>query len=266
MDKIAYRAVSVEDLSPSLIPPHVVHAAGSTDVAFARNSPRAAVRQTLEATAALLARCAETFGFRRFILLSTQSVYGKPWRLPVVEDEPLQPRSLYGAMKASQEHLARASHYEYGLSVAVLRMSAIYGPMERTGALVSNFLNASLRGTEHRIEGEGTQSRDLLYVDDAVRTILAALSKEGADCTTFNVGSGKETTILELADATNRIAADFGRCSARRVFLLGRKAEEGRLPFNIERARDVLCHDPRTGLDDGLRKEARWILDRTPSP
>ena len=145
---------------------------------------------------------ARTAGARRVVLASSCAVYGEDAPLPVQESAPPDPTSPYAAQKAASEMYLRIYHRLHGLETVVLRYFNIYGPRQNPdgdyAAAIPRFVRACVDGEAPRIFGDGEQTRDFVFVADAVRANLLAASAAGAAGGTFNVASGVETTVNEL--------------------------------------------------------------------
>jgi len=147
-------------------------------------------------------------GVRRFVFASSAAVYGEGNRLPLKEDSTLRSLSPYAASKVAGESLCRAYAECYGLSTASLRFFNIYGPgSERSSytGVIAKFLSDIHRGNVLTVFGNGEQSRDFVYVEDAVDAIIQALETKRLKGDAFNVCSGKPTSINELVKILNKV-------------------------------------------------------------
>ena len=143
----------------------------------------------------------------RFVYLSTCAVYGEPEYLPIDEAHPTSPVSPYAASKLAAEHYCMAFQQAYGLKTVILRPFNVYGLRQNDG-VVARFIQRVKKGDLPIIYGNGGQTRDFVYVWDAVDAILLALKHDGAVGKVFNLGTGKATTVNELAGLLLRI---FGK-------------------------------------------------------
>jgi len=140
----------------------------------------------------------------RFVYLSTCAVYGEPEYLPVDEAHPTNPISPYAASKLAAEHYCKAFQQAYGLKTTILRPFNVYGSRQNDG-VVAQFVQRMKKGELPIVYGNGRQTRDFLYVLDAVDAIMLALKHDGAVGEVFNVGTGKATTVNELGRLLLRI-------------------------------------------------------------
>jgi UDP-glucose 4-epimerase len=180
--------------------PHVVfHLAAQIDVRRSVADPSTDVHVNVGGTAAVL-EAARRAGAWRIVLASTASVYGDPRAVWTPEDSPVEPLSPYGASKAAAETYMRLFRRLHGISTLSLRMSNVYGPRQNpngASGVVAIFSAAARDGRAAVIYGDGLQTRDYLYVGDAVDAFMAAAHSrtEGV----LNISTGVETTLLELA-------------------------------------------------------------------
>jgi UDP-glucose 4-epimerase len=181
----------------------------------------------------------------RVIFSSSQSVYGKPFSLPVTEDHPCQPSSTYGRTKLAAELHCR-SFSLLGTPVVILRISTVYGPGQTRANIVSDFVKFARSMKRINVYGSLDRSEDLVYVDDVVAALCSALLVESS-FEVINVGGGRETPVYDLA-----------RMIGEKVGVpVGTVAEEGfpprRMFLCIDKARTLLNYNPRP-LEDGLAK------------
>jgi UDP-glucose 4-epimerase len=169
---------------------------------------------------------------------------------PAPEDSPLQPVSPYGIAKLCAEEYLRGWNRIHGLSHVVLRFANVYGPRQDSsleGGVVAIFLERMARGEETLIFGDGMQTRDFVYVGDVVGALLAAAGHDGG---TFNIGTGEETTVLEL----HRLCAEVSGSKAEPAFEPARLGDARRSVLDVARARDELGWKSTTTLAEGLRR------------
>jgi UDP-glucose 4-epimerase len=195
---------------------------------------------------------ARTAGARRVVLASSCAVYGEDAPLPVQESAAPDPTSPYAAQKAASEMYLRIYHRLHGLETVVLRYFNIYGPRQNPdgdyAAAIPRFVRACVDGEAPRIFGDGEQTRDFVFVADAVRANLLAASAAGAAGGTFNVASGVETTVNELVGTIARITGFPGQAHYS-------SARAGDIPRSVadpELARRGLGFEVEVGLEEGL--------------
>jgi len=197
------------------------------------------------------------------VYTSTTSVYGNPRALPITEDEPTNILSPYAASKFAAESYCRAFIEMYGLPIVMVRYSNVYGPNQSPKnpycGVVSRFLLAGLQGAPLCIHGSGLQTRDFTYIDDAVRATLLAAVTPRAVGDVFNVGSGVETSVRELA----RLVGSLVNGAARVEYIDRRDIDNvQRRVVNIEKARRILRWVPETPLERGLAATMEWLRNQ----
>ena len=129
-------------------------------------------------------------------------VYDRADRGGIDEDHPTKPASPYAASKLAGEALTLSYHHAYGLPTTVVRPFNTYGPFQRSvgeGGVVAIFTRRSILGEELQVFGDGTQTRDLLYVEDCARFVVAALASDAALGRVLNAGTGADVSINALA-------------------------------------------------------------------
>jgi UDP-glucose 4-epimerase len=195
----------------------------------------------------------------RVLYTSSSSIYGNPRHLPITEDETPLTFSPYAVSKLAAENYCTAFYETYGVAVSALRLSNVYGPKQNPAnpycGVVSRFISAVGSGKPIMIHGDGLQTRDFTFVDDVVEAAMFALVSPHADGMVFNVGSGIETSILELARqiaVTVGAEADIAYVDRRDIDNIRRRV------LNIERIRSRLRWQPRTPLHAGIRKTVAW--------
>ena len=163
--------------------------------------PRAAVEVNIIGTFNVLEACVEV-GIKKVVAASSSSVYGDGTYFPTDESHPFNNDLFYGATKVADEQLLRAFHKKYGLDYIGFRYLNVYGPRQQFDSaymdVINHFLNRIDAGESPVIHGDGTQTLDLVFVEDVARANIAALR---SDITNefFNVASGVETSLNELA-------------------------------------------------------------------
>ncbi len=192
----------------------------------------------------------------RIVFSSTGgAIYGECER-PAPEDAPRRPLAPYGTSKlAGEEYLATYNRLHETRHVT-LRYGNVYGPRQDPhgeAGVVAIFFNRLLSGEQPKIFGDGSQTRDYVYVADVVRATLAAAELDGG---VFNVGTGRETSVVELSELCRRVA---GKEDVEPVFAPPRPGELQRSVLDISRAVDELGWRPEHSLEDGLRETWEWM-------
>ncbi len=197
----------------------------------------------------------------RIVYSSSASVYGNPRSIPINEDDGLWTLSPYAVSKLGGENYCTAFAESYGLRVATVRFSNVYGPHQRPdnpySGVVSKFLVEAHAGRPITIHGDGEQTRDYTFIDDAVDATLLAAIHPRAEGEVFNVGTGIETSV-------NRLAASIGTALGTEIDVqhVDRRDIDNirRRVVNIEKIRRMLRWTPQYTLERGLEQTVEWYL------
>ncbi len=235
----------------------VFHAAARNIVVSTRN-PREDYETNIGGTLNVLL-AARTAAVRRVIYTSSTSVYGNPRYLPINEDDPLSLLSPYAVSKLAGENYCMAFYESYGLPATAVRYSNIYGPGQDPAnpycGVVAKFAEALFAGRAPVIHGDGSQTRDFPFIDDPVRATLLAATSERALGEVFNVGTGVETSVNQLADLLIRLTGSRvlpTHSDRRDVDNIRRRV------VNIEKTRRALRWVPEVTLEEGIRRTVEW--------
>ena len=178
----------------------VLHLAASISVQESIDDPSTTFENDVVGTFNVLEAAREVGA--RVLFMSTCMVYDRADDRGIDEEHPTRPASPYAAAKLSGEALTLSYFHAYGLPTAVIRPFNTYGPFQRSvgeGGVVAIFTRRSLLGEALRIYGDGTQTRDLLYVEDCARFVVAALASDRAVGRILNAGTGHDVSVNELA-------------------------------------------------------------------
>jgi UDP-glucose 4-epimerase len=202
---------------------------------------------------------------RRVVSTSSSSVYGGATTVPTPEASSVRPRSPYAVSKLAGELYARVYWELHGLETISLRLFNVFGPRQRPdspyAAVIPLFLQALHSGKQPQIHGDGHQSRDFTYVDDAVAGYLAAASAPAGQCAgrTYNVAGGREVTILQLLDELQSILA----VSAQPRHVEARPGDVRRSRADCSAAATDLRWTPKIGLHEGLARTVAWFGEQS---
>lgn len=192
-------------------------------------------------------------GVGRIVYSSTGgAIYGDADVHPTPETSPLRPLAGYGQSKYAGEGYCSLYERLHGLSSIVLRYANVYGPRQDPlgeGGVIAIFCGHLKAGTRPKIFGDGTQTRDYTYVGDIVAANLLAAGAPTTGC--FNIGTGHETSVLDLVETMAPLSANGG---LHPEFAPARPGEVQRSVLDATRARDALGWRPEVPLGEGLRR------------
>ncbi|HET8787617.1 MAG TPA: NAD-dependent epimerase/dehydratase family protein [Actinomycetes bacterium] len=240
-------------------PEVVYHLAAQIDVRRSVADPLHDARVNVLGTIAL-AKAALEAGCRRLVFASSGgTVYGEPdpAALPIDERYPPRVTNPYGVSKRSAEDYLASLADLHGLEPVSLRLGNVYGPRQDPhgeAGVVAIFCNRLLAGEPVTIFGDGRQTRDYVFVEDVVDAFVAGGQHPDAPGARVNIGTGVETSVLELYDALRGVAG-FG---AEPEFAPARPGELARIALDSAEAGRVLGWRSRVGLADGLARTWAW--------
>lgn len=192
-------------------------------------------------------------GVKRVVFASSGALYGEQPTQPVSESLAPKPNSPYGVSKIAAEYYVSTLGALYSIETVALRIFNTYGPGQDLPPsyppVIPHLLKQAQTGGSMVLFGDGTQTRDFVYLDDVVEALVAASTAANVNRAVINIGSGQEVSINELA-------AVIARVVGRRPNLLHNRSQSGgvsRLVADVRLARELLGWMPRTGLERGLR-------------
>jgi len=197
----------------------------------------------IEATQVLLEAIAQNSRIERVVYASSSSVYGDNVEMPMKEDALPQPVSPYGVTKLAAEQLCYLYHVNHGVPTVSLRYFTVYGPRQRPDMGFYKFLRAALREEPINLYGDGEQTRDFTYVQDAAGVTIAAATKS-VPGRVYNIGGGSRVSM-------NHVLEIIGRVSGRKLSVTREEAQKGDMRHtyaDTTLARRDLGFAPRVGL------------------
>jgi UDP-glucose 4-epimerase len=222
----------------------------------------------VNATATLnLLEAARDAGVRRFVYVSSSEIYGTAQTVPMTEQHPAWPMTVYGAAKLAGERYTDAYWRTYGFPTVVIRPFNAFGPRSHhegdCGEVIPKFMLRAMAGRPLVVHGDGTQTRDFTYVADTARGILLAATAEKAVGETINLGQGKEISINQLAEA---VGAATGRNDLDIRHGAPRPGDVLRLYSDSRKAAELLGFRPEISLREGLSRLRAWYESSGLSP
>ena len=206
-------------------------------------------------------------GVQRFVFTSSSEVYGTARQVPMTEEHPTFPHTVYGSSKLAAECYTRAFHETYSFPSIVLRPFNSFGPRSHhegdSGEVIPKFLLRCLAGKPLIVFGDGKQTRDFTYVSDTVRGIILASSVDAAVGKTINIGSGTEITVGELAETVKQVS---GKPLCEIKHEASRPGDVLRLFADVSKAKQLLGFECQTSFTKGLNSLRDWYLNQDSSP
>jgi len=231
----------------------VIHEAAITSVPLSVKNPKLTFEVNSAGTLNLLEASAGA-GVRRFVFASSCAVYGEAKKVPISEEEPPMPLSPYAKSKLDAEGHCLKFYNERGLETVILRYFNVYGPRQASGeyaGVMMKFLDRLSRGLPPVIYGDGEQTRDFVYVSDAVEATLLALNCKRCPGEVFNIGSGREVSINRLCDIFQR---EMNRRDLKPVYRSARKGDIRRSRADISKAERILGYRPKVSIETGIKR------------
>ena len=231
----------------------VYHLAARVLVAESILYPREYNEANVSGTVALLEAMRDV-GIPRLIFTSSGALYGDQTKQPVAESAIPNPLSPYAVSKLAAEHYVQTIGSLWGTTAVVLRIFNAYGPgqplLPSHSSVIPRFVSQALGGGSLVIFGDGTQTRDFVYVSDVVEALIAALTLDSSQHVTINVGSGTEVTIYQLAQEVLSLT----HSSSNTIYSPVGSGGVSRLQADLKVARKVLSYTPKVTLREGLQR------------
>ncbi len=234
---------------------HVVHLGAYAGVRYSVEQPQVYQQVNVGGTLALL-EAVRQHPVKRFLLVSSSTVYGRGAGIPFTEDAPLGiPASPYGATKRAAELLGLTYHQLHGIPVVCLRPFSVYGPRLRPDLALTIFADAIERGQTMPLYGDGSIRRDYTHVQDICDGMISALSAAGIAGETINLGHSEP---VEIRQVIQLLEAALGKKA-----LIDRRPQRPEdLPVtfaDLRKAQRLLGYAPRVPLEEGVRQFCQWF-------
>ncbi|MGB5158363.1 SDR family oxidoreductase [Desulfobacterium sp. N47] len=202
-------------------------------------------------------------GVKRLVFAASAAAYGNNPLLPKKEDMKPEPESPYGLAKVTSEQYLALFSKLYGLETVNLRYFNVYGPRQDPGSMysgvISRFVEAVLKGESPTVYGDGSQTRDFVFVEDIVQANLLAMHTPGIGCgEIFNIGSGKQTSLLDLLE----ILKDITGSDFEIKFAESRQGDIKHSVADITLAVQKLSYSPKYDVQTGLKRLVDYVVGR----
>jgi UDP-glucose 4-epimerase len=240
----------------------IVHLAANTGVIPSIDNPLLDCETNVIGTVRTL-EAARAASVERFVLASSGAPLGAQ-EPPIHEEKVPRPVSPYGASKLSGEAYCSAYHGSFGLKTVAFRFGNVYGPgSTHKGSVVAKFIKQAMAGETVTIFGDGSQTRDFIYIEDLVDALVLATKVErGGEI--FQIATGGETTVNEVAELLKKALVDAGlRMDIR--YDAPRAGEVIRNYSDISKAKSILGWEPRRSLEQGLAETVKWFIEQRSS-
>ena len=258
--KLSVSSLAFADYLKKIKPDVVFHLAAQINVRRSVENPIEDANTNIMGTLTLI-HVAKEIGIKKIVFSSSGGVmYPETARMPYAEKIPAEPFSPYGISKRASEMYLAFAHKLHGIPYVALRYANVYGPRQNAkgeAGVISIFSTLMLAQKPTVINGTGKQTRDFVYVGDVVRANLLAAQKDVVG--EFNIGTGHETSL-------NTLFKKLARLTSYRLPEHHAKAAAGevmRSALDARKARDILTWEPKTTLDDGLKKTVEWFRKRS---
>jgi UDP-glucose 4-epimerase len=238
----------------------IIHLAAQIHVDRSYVEPRLTFEINVMGTQNVL-EVARIFDVKQVVHASTSEVYGSAQYVPIDEKHPLDAPHPYGASKIAADRMCHAYVVTYGMNVSIPRFFNIFGPRQRDigyGGVVSIFTRRVLNGMHPVIYGDGKQTRDYTYIDDAVRAFDLILNN-GARLDPTNIGTGKEVSIIDLANLIIELCGK--KTTIKPIHVEPRIGEVKKLIADTTKAREILKWKPKYELKEGLKTFIQWYKE-----
>ncbi|HEX6715861.1 MAG TPA: GDP-mannose 4,6-dehydratase [Pyrinomonadaceae bacterium] len=236
----------------------VVHLAARAGVRPSLSQPQLYTETNINGTLNLL-ELARHNNIKQFVFGSSSSVYGINAKIPFSEDDPIrQPISPYAATKGAGELLCHTYSHLYGLRCVCLRFFTVYGPRQRPDLAIHKFAKLISQRKPIPVFGDGTTRRDYTYVDDIIDGVMAAIDYDKSNYEVFNLGESRTVELNELISLLEK-ELDTSAIIDRQP------AQPGDVPqtfADISKARALLGYNPKTQIEEGLRRFVEWFRMR----
>ena len=195
---------------------------------------------------------------KRFIQISTDEVYGEAVDKPCLETDALMPKSPYAASKAGADRLVFSYWATYQLPVVITRCSNNYGPNQYPEKMIPLFVTNALEDKPLPVYGDGKNTRDWIYVEDHCRALDVIMHSDGIEGEVFNIGSGIEKSILEIADI---ILGIVKKPESLIQFVTDRPGHVMRHAVDTKKSKNRLKWEPSFGFDEAMQKTVTWYMN-----
>jgi UDP-glucose 4-epimerase len=239
----------------------IVHLAANTGVGPSVEDPRGDCMSNVVGTLNFL-EAARHGGVPRFVFASSGGTVIGETEPPIHEEMAPHPVAPYGASKLAGEGYCSAYYQTFGVRTVALRFGNVYGPgsVHKVRNAVPRFITRSMKREPLEIYGDGSQTRDYVYVDDLIRALRLAATAEGVGGEIFQIATSAETSVNELIERLMPVLGEAGIENVEVRRTAPRAGDVQRNFADTSKARRMLGWKPEVDLDEGLQRTVEWFL------
>ncbi|MEN2975395.1 MAG: GDP-mannose 4,6-dehydratase [Candidatus Caldarchaeales archaeon] len=238
----------------------VVHLAAITNIPLSIKEPYKCFKVNVYGTLNML-EVASKKKVERFLYASSANVYGLPLKVPVDETTPFNPRVPYDYSKVASEQLVQSYWKTEKLPIVIFRSWKLFGEYDVPTTAIPSFINACLKNDPIKLYNGGRDTTDPTYIENYCHAVELALTKEEAVGEVFNIGTGREVSIREIAETIKRLMN-----SNSEIVMLPPRTEAEKEPMrsypSIEKIKRILNYTPKISLEEGLKKTIKFYSER----
>ena len=239
----------------------VFHLAALIGIPYSYVNPRDVIETNISGSLNLLLAALDS-KIEKLVHTSTSEVYGTAKYIPMDEKHPLNPQSPYAASKVSTDQLAMSFYRSFSLPVGIIRPFNIYGPRQSARAVIPNMIIQGLEGNGLKL-GSVFPTRDLTYVDDAVKGFILFAESEKTIGEVVNLGTSKEVSISNLIDLIGRKLNRDLKPKSDKKRVRPQKSEVEKLVADTSKAKMLFKWEPKTRLETGIENTIRWFKENS---
>lgn len=236
----------------------VFHLAALIGIPFSYHSPDSYVDTNVKGTLNVL-QAARMLGVKKILHTSTSEIYGTAQYVPIDENHPVNPQSPYAATKSAADSLALSFYRSFDLPVTIIRPFNTFGPRQSARAIIPTIISQIYSGQKSIKLGNLDAARDFNYVQNTVEAFVRLAEAKNTNGEVYNVGSGQEISVQDLAELIQKIVKKKVRLVTDRERIRPVKSEVERLICDAAKIRETCGWTPKTGLEQGLTLTCQWI-------
>lgn len=237
----------------------VFHLSSLIAIPYSYVAPSSYISTNVQGALNIMQACLEE-GVKKVVHTSTSETYGTAQYVPIDENHSLQGQSPYSASKIGADKIAESFFLSFGLPVATIRPFNTYGPRQSVRAIIPVIITQVLNGGPLRI-GSLNPTRDLNYVSDTIDGFIKVAESDRSIGEVINIGSGQEISIGDLARKIMKILGKDLEILTDEQRVRPEKSEVQRLLADNRKARELIGWEPKTPLDEGLKKTIAWFTE-----